>query len=148
MSDLGPQLRPPQSETALKIFYETQLIYNVVLISAVLQSDSVICISTFFFRFFSIVVYHRIFKKLHFNMIFKWFMYQLWELKYGIFFFSFSLCIFLFVQVFYILNWTVGSLRARGQYSLLSIHKYTLHRKRHIIYFLMSYSIHIKILDH
>ena len=71
MSDLGPQLRPPPSETALKIFYGTQLIYNVVLISAVLQSDSVICISTFFFRFFSIVVYHRIFKKLHFNMIFK-----------------------------------------------------------------------------
>ena len=39
MSDLGPHLRPPQSETALKIFYEIQLIYNVVLISAVQQSD-------------------------------------------------------------------------------------------------------------
>ena len=36
---------------------EVELIYNVVLISAVQQSDSVI--QTFFFIFFSIMVYHR-----------------------------------------------------------------------------------------
>ena len=41
-------------------FIEVQLIYNVVLISAVQQSDSVIHIYTFFFIFFSIMVYHRI----------------------------------------------------------------------------------------
>ena len=39
-------------------FIEVQLIYNIVLISAVQQSDSVIHI--FFFISFSIMVYHRI----------------------------------------------------------------------------------------
>ena len=47
----------------LKIYFiEVWLIYNVVLISAVQQSDSVIhiYIYTFFFIFFSMMVYHRI----------------------------------------------------------------------------------------
>ena len=40
---------------------EVQLIYNVVLITAIQQSDSVIHIYTVFFKiFFSIMVYHRI----------------------------------------------------------------------------------------
>ena len=41
-------------------FIEVQLIYNVVLISTVQQSDSVIHIYIFFFIFFSIMVYHKI----------------------------------------------------------------------------------------
>ena len=41
-------------------FIEVSLIYNVVLISAVQASDSVRHTSTFFFRFFSIIIYHRI----------------------------------------------------------------------------------------
>ena len=49
------------SKTFLKnLFYSSIVIYSVVLISAVQQSDSVIHIYTFFFVFFSIVVYHRI----------------------------------------------------------------------------------------
>ena len=45
----------------LKFFsIEVQLIYNVVLISAVQQSNSVIQKYTFFKKFFSIMVYHRI----------------------------------------------------------------------------------------
>ena len=40
-------------------FIEVQLIYNVVLISAVQQIDSVIYIYIYFI-FFSIMVYHRI----------------------------------------------------------------------------------------
>ena len=43
---------------SLIYFIEVKLIYNVVLISAVQQSDSVIHIS--FFIFFSIMVYHKI----------------------------------------------------------------------------------------
>ena len=39
---------------------EVQLIYNVVLISAIQQSDSVIHTYIFFFIFFSITVYHRV----------------------------------------------------------------------------------------
>ena len=49
-------------------FIEVQLVYNVVFISVVHQSDSVMCVfvyiyiytHTFFFMFFSILVYHRI----------------------------------------------------------------------------------------
>ena len=41
-------------------FIEVSLVYNVVLISAVQQSDSVILTYTFFFIFFSIMIYHRI----------------------------------------------------------------------------------------
>ena len=41
-------------------FLEVQLIYNVVLISAVHQNDLVTYMYTFFFIFFSIVVYCRI----------------------------------------------------------------------------------------
>ena len=41
-------------------FIEVWLIYSVVLISAVQQSDSLTHIYTFFFIFFSTVVYHRI----------------------------------------------------------------------------------------
>ena len=41
-------------------FIEGLLIYNVVLISAVQQSDSVIHIYTFFFIFFSIMLYPRV----------------------------------------------------------------------------------------
>ena len=41
-------------------FLEVQLIYNVVLISAVQQNDLVTYMYTFFFIFFSIVVYCRI----------------------------------------------------------------------------------------
>ena len=41
-------------------FMEVQLIYNVVLVSGVQQNDSVIHTYTFFFIFFSIMVYHRI----------------------------------------------------------------------------------------
>ena len=40
-------------------FIEVQLIHNVVLISAIQQCDSVICIYTFCI-FFSIMVYHRV----------------------------------------------------------------------------------------
>ena len=40
-----------------KNFIEVLLIYNVVLISAVQQSDSVICIYIFFFIFFHMVCY-------------------------------------------------------------------------------------------
>ena len=49
-------------ETCADVFFfiEVQLIYNVVLISAVQQSDSFIHIHAFFFIFFSIMVYHRI----------------------------------------------------------------------------------------
>ena len=43
-----------------KFFIKVQLIYNVVPISAVQQSDSVIHLYTFFFIFFSIMIYHRI----------------------------------------------------------------------------------------
>ena len=47
----------------LKIFIAVELVYSVVLISAVQQSDSVIhtyiYIYMFFFIFFSIMVYHR-----------------------------------------------------------------------------------------
>ena len=39
---------------------EVHLIYNVVLISAVQQSDSFIHTCTYFFIFFSIMIYHRI----------------------------------------------------------------------------------------
>ena len=41
---------------------EVELIYNVVLVSGVQQSDSVIheCIYIFFFRFFSIIGYYKI----------------------------------------------------------------------------------------
>ena len=41
-------------------FIEVELVYNVVLISGVQQSDSVIHICTFFFIFFSVMVHHRI----------------------------------------------------------------------------------------
>ena len=41
-------------------FIEVQLIYNVVLVSGAQQSDSVIHIYLFFFRFFSIIGYYRI----------------------------------------------------------------------------------------
>ena len=46
----------------LKNFFknEVQLIYNVALISAIQQSDSVIHLYIFFFIFFSIVIYHGI----------------------------------------------------------------------------------------
>ena len=44
----------------LLFLIEAQLIYNVVPIPAVQQSDSFIHICTFFFLFFSIMVYHRI----------------------------------------------------------------------------------------
>ena len=40
-------------------FIEVELIYNAVLIFAVQQSDSVIPVYTFFFLFFSSMVYHR-----------------------------------------------------------------------------------------
>ena len=40
-------------------FIELQLIYNVVLISAVQKSDSVIHMYTFFLIFFSMMVYCR-----------------------------------------------------------------------------------------
>ena len=43
---------------SLIYFIEVKLIYNVVLISAVQQSDSVI--HTSFFIFFSIMVYHKV----------------------------------------------------------------------------------------
>ena len=39
---------------------QVELVYNVVLISAVQHSDSVIHIYTFFLVFSSIMVYHRI----------------------------------------------------------------------------------------
>ena len=42
------------------LLIEVQLIYSFELISAVQQTDSVIHIYTFFFVFFSIIVYHRI----------------------------------------------------------------------------------------
>ena len=42
----------------LKIFIEVQLIYNVVLVSGVQHSDSVVYI--FFFIFFFIMAYYRI----------------------------------------------------------------------------------------
>ena len=50
----------------LKVFFffffiDVKLNYNVVLITDIQQSDSVIHIYTFFFIFFSIMVYHRIF---------------------------------------------------------------------------------------
>ena len=41
------------------IFIEVLLVYNVVLVSGVQRSNSVIHIYTFFFRFFSIMVYHK-----------------------------------------------------------------------------------------
>ena len=54
--------RAPQ-EDLLHIFFfflvQEELTYNVVIIPAVQQSDSVIHIYTFFFIFFSIMVYHR-----------------------------------------------------------------------------------------
>ena len=46
-------------------FIEVQLIHNVVLISAVQKSDSVIHIHTFFFILFSIMVNHRILNIVH-----------------------------------------------------------------------------------
>ena len=50
-----------QTTRIFKIYFmEVQLIYNVVLISAVQQSDSVTHIYIFLFVFFSIMVYHRI----------------------------------------------------------------------------------------
>ena len=42
------------------VLLKHSLVYNVVLISAVQQSDSVIHIHTFVFILFSIMVYHRI----------------------------------------------------------------------------------------
>ena len=50
-----------KNRCVFKIFYELLLIYNV-LISAEQQSDSVICVYTFFYIFFSIVVYQRMLK--------------------------------------------------------------------------------------
>ena len=44
----------------LKNFIKVQLIYSVILISTIQQSDSVIYTYTFFFIFFPIMVYHRI----------------------------------------------------------------------------------------
>ena len=44
----------------LLFLIEAQLIYNVVPIPTVQQSDSFVHICTFFFLFFSIMVYHRI----------------------------------------------------------------------------------------
>ena len=44
---------------SMKIFIEVELIYNAV-ISAVQQSDSVIQTYTFFFIFFSMMIYPRI----------------------------------------------------------------------------------------
>ena len=45
----------------LKIgFFEVQLFYNVALTSAGQQNDSIIHGYTFFFMFFSIMVYHSI----------------------------------------------------------------------------------------
>ena len=41
-------------------FIDIELIYSVMLISALQQSDSFILIYTFFFAFFSIMAYHRI----------------------------------------------------------------------------------------
>ena len=56
---MPPHLMTYQKLHILKIYFtEVQLIYNVVLISAVQQSDSVIW--TLFFIFFSIMVDHRI----------------------------------------------------------------------------------------
>ena len=55
------KFRTNETHHFLKIYFtEVQLIYNVVLIPAVQQIDSVIHIYTFFFIFFSIMVYHRI----------------------------------------------------------------------------------------
>lgn len=42
------------------LLIEVQLIYSVALVSGVQPSDSVICIYTFFFRFFSSIVYYKI----------------------------------------------------------------------------------------
>ena len=62
----GPVDFSNEVKHALKIYFilfyfiEVQLIHNVVLISAVQQSDSVIHMYTFFFILFSIMVYHRI----------------------------------------------------------------------------------------
>ena len=39
---------------------EVQLIYNIVLVSGIQQSDSVIHMYIFFFRFFSIIDYYKI----------------------------------------------------------------------------------------
>ena len=49
-----------ETEVFFLYFTEVQLIYNVVLISAVQQRDSVRHIHTFFFIFFSTIVKHRI----------------------------------------------------------------------------------------
>lgn len=44
-------------------FVETWWIYSVVVISAIQQCDSVICIYPFFFMLFFITVYHRLLNK-------------------------------------------------------------------------------------
>ena len=43
-----------------KIFIRVQLIYNIVLVSDVQQSESVIHIHTFFLRFFSYIGHYRV----------------------------------------------------------------------------------------
>ena len=57
--DLAAILIPTNIFVVFSIFVEVWLIYNVVLISAVHQSDSDIYIYTLFFVFFSIMVYPR-----------------------------------------------------------------------------------------
>ena len=47
------------SDLSVFFYIGEELVNNVVLISVVKQSDSVICMYTFFFLFFSIMVYPR-----------------------------------------------------------------------------------------
>ena len=52
--------RGPRFFFFLIYFIEVELIYNVVVVSGLQQSDSVIHIYTFSFIFFSIMAYYRI----------------------------------------------------------------------------------------
>ena len=62
------QYMPPKSHFLLYhsyfsayFFIEVELSYNIVLITTVQQySDSIICVCTFFFLFFSIMTDHRV----------------------------------------------------------------------------------------
>ena len=54
-------MHPWLADSSSSSSIEVELIYNVVLVSGVQQSDSLIHIPTFFFVFFAIMVYHRIF---------------------------------------------------------------------------------------
>ena len=143
MSNLGPQISSVKN--CIK-----NILWNIADLqctnSAVQQSDSVICIFTFFFRFFSIVVCHRIFKKLHFNMISSDLCINFENCSMGIFLFFFTLHLYSYTCFIFSIGLEALWGQEGGIVSWVSINTPCI--EKGTIYFLMSYSIHFKNLDH